>query len=76
METIKKMIQNIAELKQYLKGLVNEMEYSHSSLTKKRLELWLFNKIHLGKGKVSQGYLTNGFMTFAKSCIRAVMLVY
>lgn len=31
METIKKTIPNIAELKQYLRGLVNEMEYSHNS---------------------------------------------
>ncbi|MEG5175582.1 hypothetical protein [Microcoleus sp. B3-D7] len=56
MEKIKKTIPNIDEFKQHLKGLVGEMEYSHSSLTQKRLELWLFNKVHLGNGQVTPGY--------------------
>jgi len=56
MESIKKTIPNIAEFKEYLRSLIPEMEYSHSSLTKKRLELWLFNKVHLGNGQVSPGY--------------------
>jgi len=66
METIKKTIPNIAELKQYLRGLVNEMEYSHSSLTKKRLELWIFNKIHLGNGHVSAGYFDQRLYDFCQ----------
>ncbi|WP_333394545.1 hypothetical protein [Microcoleus sp. N9_A1] len=53
---MKKVIPNLSELKEYLRGLVGEMEYSHSSLTKKRLELWLFNKVHLGNGQVSLGF--------------------
>lgn len=56
MEKMKKVIPNISEFKEYLRGLVGEMEYSHSSLTKKRLELWLFNKVHLGNGQVSPGF--------------------
>ena len=56
MEKIKKVIPNLSEFKQYLRDLVGEMEYSHSSLTKKRLELWLFNKVHLGNGQVSPGF--------------------
>jgi hypothetical protein len=56
METIKKTIPNLSEFKEYLRSLIGEMEYSHSSLTKKRLELWLFNKVHLGNGQVSPGF--------------------
>ncbi|MEG4594137.1 hypothetical protein QUB00_20350 [Microcoleus sp. F8_C2] len=56
MEKIKKIIPNLSEFKEYLRNLIGEMEYSHSSLTKKRLELWLFNQIHLGNGQVSPGY--------------------
>ena len=56
MEKIKKVIPNLCEFKQYLRDLVGEMEYSHSSLTKKRLELWLFNTVHLGNGQVSPGF--------------------
>lgn len=56
MEKIKKVIPNLPEFKQYLRSLIGEMEYSHSTLTKKRLELWLFNKVHLGNGQVKPGY--------------------
>ncbi|MEG4503851.1 hypothetical protein QUA81_13395 [Microcoleus sp. F6_B4] len=56
MEKIKKIIPNLSEFKEYLRSLIGEMEYSHSSLTNKRLELWLFNKVHLGNGQVSPGY--------------------
>jgi len=56
MRKIKKTIPNIAEFTEYLRSLVGEMEYSHSTLTKKRLELWLFNKVHLGNGQVSLGF--------------------
>ena len=56
METIKKIIPNLCEFKKYLRSLIAKMEYSHSSLTNKRLELWLFNKVHLGNGQVTPGY--------------------
>jgi hypothetical protein len=42
------------------------MEYSHSSLTNKRLELWLFNKVHLGNGRVSPGYFDRRLYDFCQ----------
>ena len=66
MEAIKKTIQNIAEFKQYLRSLVPQMEYSYSSLTNKRLELWLFNKVHLGNGQVSPGYFDQRLYDFCQ----------
>ena len=66
METIKKAIPNIAEFKQYLRSLVPQMEYSYSSLTNKRLELWLFNKVHLGNGQVSPGYFDQRLYDFCQ----------
>ena len=66
MEAIKKTIPNIAEFKQYLRSLVPQMEYSYSSLTNKRLELWLFNKVHLGNGQVSPGYFDQRLYDFCQ----------
>jgi hypothetical protein len=66
METIKKTIPNIAEFKQYLRSLVPQMEYSYSSLTNKRLELWLFNKVYLGNGQVSPGYFDQRLYDFCQ----------
>jgi hypothetical protein len=42
------------------------MEYSYSSLTNKRLELWLFNKVHLGNGQVSPGYFDHRLYDFCQ----------
>ena len=66
MEAIKKTSPNIAEFKQYLRSLVPQMEYSYSSLTNKRLELWLFNKVHLGNGQVSPGYFDQRLYDFCQ----------
>ena len=67
MEAIKKTTPNILlEFKQYLRSLVQQMEYSYSSLTNKRLELWLFNKVHLGNGQVSPGYFDQRLYDFCQ----------
>lgn len=66
MHTIAKQIPNIEEFKAYLRSLVAKMEYSHSTLTEKRLELWLFNKVHLGNGSVSLGYFDQRLYDFCQ----------
>lgn len=66
MQTIAKQIPNIQEFKEYLGSLVDLMEYSHSTLTEKRLELWLFNKVHLGNGSVTLGYFDQRLYDFCQ----------
>lgn len=56
MQQITKSIPNIEHFRDYCRSLVPLMRPSFSTLTDKRLELWLFNSVHLGNGTVSSGY--------------------
>ena len=50
---IKKKIPNLEELRLYFRSLIPVMAPSYSSLTTRRLEIWIFNQVNLGSGKVS-----------------------
>lgn len=42
------------------------MKPNFSSLTDRRLELWVFNSIHLGNGEVSPGYFDERLYKFCQ----------
>lgn len=56
MQFLDKTIPNIEHFRDYCRSLVPLMKPSFSTLTSRRLELWLFNSVHLGNGTVSAGY--------------------
>lgn len=56
MKRIKKQIPNIEQIRDFCRSRIPEMKLSFSRYTDRRLQLWLFNEINLGTGKVSPGY--------------------
>ena len=66
MKRLAKIIPNIEQFRDYCRSLVPLMKPSHSSLTGRRLELWLFNEVHLGSGKVTAGYFDNRLYAFSQ----------
>lgn len=56
MQQITKTIPNLETFRDYCRSLIPLMKPSFSSLTNRRLELWLFNKVHLGNGTVNPGF--------------------
>ena len=66
MKRLKKQIPNIEQFRDYCRSLVPLMKPSHSSLTGRRLELWLFNEVHLGSGKVTAGYFDDRLYDFCQ----------
>ena len=66
MKRLKKQIPNIEQFRDYCRSLVPLMKPSHSSLTGRRLELWLFNEVHLGSGKVTAGYFDSRLYDFCQ----------
>lgn len=66
MKRLMKQIPNIEQFRDYCRSLVPLMKPSHSTLTGRRLELWLFNEVHLGSGKVSPGYFDSRLYNFCQ----------
>lgn len=66
MRRLKKQIPNIEQFRDYCRGLVELMKPSYSSLTDRRLEIWLFNSVHLGSGKVKPGYFDDRLYRFCQ----------
>lgn len=66
MKRLAKTIPNIEQFRDYCRGLVELMKPSYSSLTDRRLEIWLFNSVHLGSGKVSPGYFDDRLYKFCQ----------
>jgi len=69
MRQIKKAIPNLGELRDYFRGLIPLMKASHSSLTGRRLELWLFNEVNLGSGKVTAGFQDDRLLNLAQQLL-------
>ena len=66
MRQIKKAIPNLEEFRDYFRSLIPLMAPSHSSLTGRRLELWIFNQVNLGSGKVSPGFCDDRLYAFTQ----------
>lgn len=66
MRQLKKAIPNLEQLRDYFRGLIPQMKVSHSSLTTRRLELWLFNEVNLGSGKVTPGFTDDKLYEFCQ----------
>lgn len=61
-----KTIPNIEEFRGYCQSLVDLMKPSFSRYTDRRLQLWLFNEVNLGNGKVTPGYFDNRLYEFCQ----------
>ncbi|MEG3842618.1 hypothetical protein [Microcoleus sp. herbarium14] len=66
MQQITKSIPNIEHFRDYCRSLVSLMRPSFSTLTNRRLELWLFNSVHLGNGTVSPGFFDDRLYNFCQ----------
>jgi hypothetical protein len=66
MKRLTKTIPNLEQFREFCQNRVDDMKPSFSSLTDRRLELWLFNSVHLGNGKVSPGYFDDRLYEFCQ----------
>ncbi|WP_333436953.1 hypothetical protein [Microcoleus sp. D2_18a_D3] len=66
MKRLKKQIPNLELFRDYCRSLIPLMKPSHSTLTTRRLELWLFNEVHLGNGKVKPAYFDDRLYNFSQ----------
>ncbi len=66
MKRLAKTIPNIEQFRDYCRSLLPLMKPSHSTLTTRRLELWLFNEVHLGNGTVKPAFFDSRLYDFSQ----------
>lgn len=66
MQLLTKSIPNIEQFRDYCRSLVPLMKPSFSTLTTRRLELWIFNSVHLGNSTVSPGHYDDRLYNFCQ----------
>ncbi|WP_293134824.1 hypothetical protein [Microcoleus sp. bin38.metabat.b11b12b14.051] len=66
MKKIAKQIPNLEAFRDYCRSLIPLMNPSFSRYTDRRLQLWIFNEVNLGNGKVSPGYFDGRLYEFCQ----------